>query len=60
VACIPAGKAVKVEPSESVGVVQGEGALIVSGTLNLTRAPSEAVSSIAALTLGGGGSEASK
>jgi len=54
VACIQAGKAVKVEPSETVGVVQGEGALTISGTLNLTRAPNEAVSSIATLTLGGG------
>lgn len=54
VACIGAGKTAWVSGSQSVGVVQGGGGLFLTGTMTLTRPPSEAVSTIANLTLNGG------
>ncbi|MGN6255349.1 MAG: hypothetical protein ACTHO8_10295 [Solirubrobacterales bacterium] len=54
VACIGAGKTARVETSQSVGVVQGEGGLFLTHSLTLTRPPSEATSTIAYLTLSGG------
>lgn len=54
VACIGAGKTPLVSSPQSVGVVQGAGGLRLTNTLTLTRPPSEAVSTIANLTLSGG------
>jgi hypothetical protein len=54
IACIGAGKTARVESLQSVGVVQGEGGIIATNVLNLTRPPSEAVSTIGYLTLTGG------
>ncbi|MET0557514.1 MAG: RHS repeat domain-containing protein [Solirubrobacterales bacterium] len=55
VACIGSGKTAKVETAQSVGIVQGEGGLLLSNkSLTLTSPSSEAVSSISYLTISGG------
>jgi RHS repeat-associated protein len=55
VACIETGKTPKVTATQKVAVVQGEGNLkIEGGTLELTRLPSEGVSSISSLSMSGG------